>query len=218
MADILKKHYSCVKRTVSISNAAVLNSSTDLPKSKMGFSVIGFISNISFEKGIREFIDVAEQLSLKEIPVTSIIAGPFQDSTVESYVRNRLLSLPLVKYIGPVYGQNKVDFYGTIDVLVFPSNNEAEPLTILEALQYGIPTIAFGYGCIPTIIPLGGGLVIEKNDDFTEQTFSLLCNWFNSPELYKSAATIAHNHFIELRNTSADRLNKTIKLIIGSYN
>ena len=57
-------------------------------------------------------------------------------------------------------------YYALMDVLLLPSSSEALPLTILEALQRGIPVIASRAGGVPEIVRDGSnGLLVSPEDE-----------------------------------------------------
>ena len=76
-------------------------------------------------------------------------------------VRERLKHVRVIDYVGPRYGRDKDAFYDSIDVLVFPTQNEAEPLVVHEAIERGVPVIAYGSGAIPEIINSDCGRVVR---------------------------------------------------------
>lgn len=45
------------------------------------------------------------------------------------------------KYFGPVYGSEKENAFRKCDVFILPSRSEGMPVSVLEALSYGIPCI-----------------------------------------------------------------------------
>jgi glycosyltransferase involved in cell wall biosynthesis len=125
---------------------------------------LGYLSNISLEKGIVEFFAVLAELARAGIGYKAEIAGPIATSAQQTF-SSLLASSADATYCGPLYGQAKQDFYGNLDVLLFPSNyaNEAEPLVIHEAIRSGTYVIACERGAIADILANGAGLVIPKS-------------------------------------------------------
>jgi glycosyltransferase involved in cell wall biosynthesis len=112
--------------------------------------VLGYLSAVSFDKGVDRFLDLMAALRAKGSQVTGLIAGPCADQAVKDYVERRVREIGSVKYLGAVYGDDKDAFLSSIDVLIFPSRlNEAQPLVIFEAQAAGAIVAATGQGCVP---------------------------------------------------------------------
>lgn len=154
-------------------------------------SVIGYISNISFEKGIRDFVETVQRVSERHAGLSAIIAGPCMNAEVRNYVEASCALVPGLNYIGPVYGQAKDDFYASIDVLLFPTHyaNEAEPLVIYEAFSKGIPVIALGRGCIPDMINTVGGKSLPVTMPFVDGAVEIMTQWLENPAEYQRQAS-----------------------------
>jgi len=125
---------------------------------------LGYLSNISFEKGIGEFFAVLAELGRLGVAYKAQIAGPIEPSA-QSTFSSLLASSSNTTYCGPVYDDAKRDFYDGLDVLLFPSDypNEAEPLVIHEAIRSGTHVIACDRGAIADILANGAGLVVPKS-------------------------------------------------------
>ena len=136
---------------------------------------LGFLSNITDEKGIFEFFSVLSESGSHGLSLQGLIAGPVDTSVKVNFDRS-LASNPNVKHVGPVYGADKAAFFASVDVLLFPTRypNEAQPVTILEALGHGVPVIAFARGCIESMVPDGAGVVFPYSETFVTQTIAAL--------------------------------------------
>lgn len=67
--------------------------------------------------------------------------------------------------LGWVSGEDKDGILRTAGVNVLPSYNEGLPMSILEAMSYGVPTISTRIAAIPEVIDSGqNGLLIEPGD------------------------------------------------------
>lgn len=172
MAARLEQQYGVLKNNVNVvSNAAFLPTIEPIQASQAdahteaGGTVhrtlrVGFLSNITEEKGIFEFFDVIDSAVKAGFPIKATIAGPV-DSKIAIGFQARLTRQKEVTHIGPVYGEKKQQFYRDIDVLLFPTKykNEAEPVTILEAQQLGVAVLAASRGCIGGMIEGNCGIV-----------------------------------------------------------
>ncbi len=122
---------------------------------------VGFLSNITAEKGIFEFFAALDELDAQGLAYEATVAGPV-DPGIESRFRAALGRAPLARHVGPIYGAAKEKFLAGIDVLLFPTRylNEAEPVTLLEAMQAGVQVVAIDRGCIGGMISPDAGAAV----------------------------------------------------------
>ena len=161
MANGISTTYGIHPRQITIlSNAAFLpdlesevNSRNTSRQSEHSIRV-GFLSNITAEKGIFEFFSTLRQADAAGIHYKAEIAGPVEAS-IKKRFESELAGLPNAKHVGPVYGVEKQRFFQRIDLLLFPTRyqNEAEPVTLHEALQAGATVVAASRGCIGGMLP-----------------------------------------------------------------
>jgi glycosyltransferase involved in cell wall biosynthesis len=125
---------------------------------------LGFLSNITFEKGIVEFFDILAALNRRGIEYRAQIAGPVAPEAQQSF--DRLLQCtPHAHYAGPLYGEDKERFYRQLDIFIFPTRyaNEAEPLVIYEAMRHGVHVMACDRGSIAEMLPDGSGVILPRD-------------------------------------------------------
>jgi len=124
---------------------------------------LGFLSAVSFEKGIGEFFSVLAELKRAGIPYVGRVAGPLNPAIRQQF-ETLLRSSSDVTYLGPIYDQAKTAFYRDLDILLFPTDyaNEAEPLVIHEAMRSGVHVIACDRGAISEMLTHGAGIVCAK--------------------------------------------------------
>jgi len=130
---------------------------------------IGHLANLSFEKGVREFVDVVIALHQSGVVVQAVMAGPYSSPDVAEYVGTQTAKCPFIRSIGPVYGTEKHRFFADLDLFLFPSKyvNEAEPLVLFEAAQQGAFLAGTDRGCMAEQINLFEGFC------FTEATSAI---------------------------------------------
>lgn len=198
MSCRLKARYKAATQVVWVSNAVFFagNGATKLAD-RPGLRTLGFLSNISADKGIFDFLDLVAACEAEGLPLQARIAGPFQDQETENRVRARLEQIPSAEYVGPKYAEAKTAFLNSIDVLVFPTRyvNEAEPLTLHEAMQHKLPVIAYGRGAVPEIININCGMVIDPEGPFVPVALECLKRWLENPDSYKAASSAALQQF-----------------------
>lgn len=110
---------------------------------------IGLLSNLTAEKGLHEFIDLASEAHQRGLPVKLTLAGPIQSEDDRTKVR-KAEGEGLLHWLGPLYGREKEEYFSELDLFVFPTKYrfEAQPTVIYEALAAHVPVIAYRRGCI----------------------------------------------------------------------
>ena len=134
------------------------------------FPCMLFLSNLIPSKGVYVLLDACRILKEKGYTfVCNFIGGETKEITKQIFqdaVKERGLE-HIVKYHGPKYGNEKIEFFINSDIFIFPTfyNNECFPLVLLEAMQYKLPVISTDEGAIPDIIHNGiNGFVCKRND------------------------------------------------------
>ena len=173
MGALLVQQYGIEPSQVHVMSNLALLSQPDLPPQAampVGSSErppvrLGFLSNITAEKGIFEFFEVLGELHARGMQLEATIAGPV-DAAIADRFAAELERARWVRHIGPVYGAAKWEFLNCIDLLLFPTRyvNEAEPVTILEALQAGVQVVAIDKGCIGSMVSPGSGTTVAPAD------------------------------------------------------
>ncbi len=131
--------------------------------------VLGYMANLTLEKGVGTFIDLCCSLRDDGEQFNAVIAGPVAGDGVQEKL-DLFVSLDGFKYAGPVYGDAKEEFLGSIDVFVFPSQyrNEAEPLVLYEAAQYGATVLVTDTGCLADVANALAGHSVLLGSDMAE--------------------------------------------------
>ncbi|HEV3105456.1 MAG TPA: glycosyltransferase family 4 protein [Trinickia sp.] len=215
MATRLKQAYpSSVHETLVLSNAAFFPVAyRQHPRARGTLPLtLGFLSNITREKGIFAFFDVLSALESKGLQFSAIIAGPVADAIADEF-NAALMHHPHARHIGPVSGEEKTKFYQAIDLLVFPSRyeNEAEPLTVIEAIASGVPVIASDKGCIPSTLRNGGGAFVVDDERMVGSITELIIKIGNSPDVYECLSRRAIASVI----ADAPIQNATLSRLVG---
>lgn len=193
MAEQIELNYGITRHRV-LSNAAFFD---PIPlEQKVDCRTLGFLGNLFFEKGIREFVDTFRLACKRNQRLRGLIAGPIMSQEVESYLTSQLNDIQELQYLGPVYGERKRQFLKDIDILVFPSQlEEAEPVTIYEAFQTGSPAIAIRKGCIASMIECGAGVAIDAKIDFAGNADQYLRLLDENDVAYREASAAASAGF-----------------------
>jgi glycosyltransferase involved in cell wall biosynthesis len=131
---------------------------------------VAFLSNLLPEKGADHFLEVAALLQ-KAAPskYRFLLAGGGEPAYVEQLQSHPSLAGAgtRVSFLGPLDTTQKWGLLDSADILVFPSRYplEAQPLTIIEAMAFGVPTFGFRIGGLPDCVVEGvSGRLSEPGD------------------------------------------------------
>lgn len=210
---------SGLKENYNVSRATVLGNTPfvhDVPMAKIRTSLqtIGFLGNITQEKGINLFLETAELAQTQDDSLNVLIAGPVSDQKLRAKIEDFCAADPVHRaWVGPVSGQEKVNFFNRVDVLLFPSlyNNEALPVTIYEALAAGSAILATPKGCIPNQVPDANW--IHPKSNFATKSVEILSAWRSNPEKFAKASLEAFEYFQMKKNSDRNALNELVTAI-----
>jgi glycosyltransferase involved in cell wall biosynthesis len=107
--------------------------------------------------------------------------------------------LGVSEYVSLVRETQKIDyFYGAIDVFCLSSDSEGMPLTLLEALAYGVPVVSTDVGGIGEVLEDGRtGFLVPKGsaEALAARIVELLTNPARAAELAASGRAMVHERF-----------------------
>ncbi|MCM8805062.1 MAG: glycosyltransferase [Candidatus Omnitrophica bacterium] len=132
-------------------------------KIKKDYIVIGSIGNLRRAKGYFNLIKASEIVIKKYKNVKFYIVG-------EGKLKEEILKIIEKKklkdyFVLTGYVENVYDYLKIFDIFVLSSLWEGCPLSLLESMGYGIPSIATNVGDVSYIIENGvDGFIVEKND------------------------------------------------------
>lgn len=147
-----------------------------------------FIARLEYTKGVYIAIDVISKLAEK-FNVKLLIAGSGPElEKVQALIAGRgITNIDAVGYVG---GAKKHDAFVTADALLLPTfHNEGMPISIIEAMLYGLPVISRSVGGIPDWVTEGenGYLIESKQPDDFVQVINLL---LNSPAKFTAMSAV----------------------------
>jgi len=99
------------------------------------------IGRLLKQKGILEFITIADALSKKHPKVNFILAGENDSVHPDAIDLDFVHEQKNIEYVGCL--EDIVPLYESADILLFPSYREGVPRVVLEAASMQIPTVAF---------------------------------------------------------------------------
>jgi len=178
MGDLLSTMYSIQNKNIrEISNIAFFNAGIR-KKSDTKVLVIGHLANLCVAKGIDAFAGLCYELKKRGILFKAFIAGPYADVDSENIVLKLLSELDEVEYLGSVYGADKNRFFQSLDAFIFPSKykNEAEPLVLYEAAQFGVLNIGTQQGCMQEVIGELHGYSTPDRENIVVELADTICS------------------------------------------
>lgn len=172
---------------------------------------LGMLSNLMISKGIDLAIETFETLRHSGRTVCLVLAGPIRCRAARDCVDKALKSYPdSVRYLGPVYGEEKARFFSDIDVFLFPTRYKEESWGIVlnEALAAGAPAITFNRGCTETVVGNRAGLVVPQGGDFVRSAADQIIEWMDNPHAFVTASRAAIEQSIHLSEVGASQLRQ----------
>ena len=103
------------------------------------------------------------------------------------------------EFLGWITGEDKERLFERAGVYCLPSKNEGMPVSVLEAMAHGVPTITTPVGGVPQVIDDGANGYLMPVDD-GDRLSELLCELMDSPDLRMSIGAAG-------RKTIFDRFN-----------
>jgi glycosyltransferase involved in cell wall biosynthesis len=151
MAEQLRARYPDARRFVIAPNPVEIPGAILERSEAAAPFTIGMMANLTFEKGVDDFVAILDRALAAGADVRGVLAGPAVGREVERFVRDKCASLgDRLEWRGPLSGEAKEQFFADIDSFVFPTRyrTEALPLVVAEALVRGVSVIAPARGCI----------------------------------------------------------------------
>jgi len=204
-ADLRTQYGDC--ESISISNAAFMREAILDVETDQQLKSVGFIGNVSEEKGILKFIEVIERLDELGMETNAIIAGPCSTPDVSRRVTAFVRKSPNTRrYLGPVSGDAKAKFFSDADAILFPSDyvNEAQPMVIFEALALGIPVLATKAGYITE--QLKGTHWSIDQDTYIVEVTEQIKSWIEDADSFQKSRHKALTVFSSAKRASEEQL------------
>ncbi|MEI7475084.1 MAG: glycosyltransferase family 4 protein [bacterium] len=121
-----------------------------------------FMGRIGQRKGAYDIIEAAKLLRDQNIKIT--MCGDGEVSQIREIVSQNSLE-NIINVSGWIKGKDVEDAYKNADIFILPSYNEGLPMSILEAMSYGLPIISTNIAGIPEqVIENENGFLITPGD------------------------------------------------------
>jgi N,N'-diacetylbacillosaminyl-diphospho-undecaprenol alpha-1,3-N-acetylgalactosaminyltransferase len=125
--------------------------------------VILYPSRALYEKGVREFYEAAEKVSLLSDKFTFVHLGSPANDSASGFESAQLEEAQDIVYLG--HKKSIYEYINVADVVVLPSYREGTPRAIIEALYFDKFIITSDApGCRETLIDGWNGLLVKARD------------------------------------------------------
>lgn len=137
---------------------------TDARSALRGDVNVLFLGLVGARKGVFDLIPAFAK-ALAVLPkLRLLIGGNGEVETARALARSVGIE-DRVDFLGWVSGDQKAQALRAAHIYVLPSHNEGLPVSILEAMSYGLPVIATRVGGIPELVRAGlDGLIVDAGD------------------------------------------------------
>jgi len=171
-----KEYYKsiCETEVVSLDNAVFPKQTISDSEEKIYITTMGVLSQ---RKGTYDLIEVGAKLKGKiDRKYKFVIAGDGEIEKVKKKIND--LDVDDLFFIpGWISDEKKIEeIYRKSIIYILPSYNEGMPMSILEAMSYGVPIISTDVGSIPSVVEKDNGFIIKPGDidDLENKVMKLL--------------------------------------------
>lgn len=164
-----------------------------------------YVGRLSRVKGIDEMIEAAERMQGKAL--LTIVGDGEERASLEKLIREKNLQ-DRVWLMGGCRPAEVHRYYQECDILVMNSVVEGKPMTILEAMSYGMPVVTTPVGGIPEMVNAG------QSAEFTDGTWVQIVQKVNKIE--ENYCNYAHCAYEESREYDYFYVNECLCRVIMS--
>ena len=186
----------------------------DLPGKKSAADLLNltFLGIIGDRKGIFDLLQVlSADNGFYRNKIRLTVGGNGEISRLQKFIAEHDLQ-DMVKYSGWISGEDKKQLLQSTDIFLLPSHDENLPVSVLEAMSYGIPVITTPVGGIPEVIKdEHNGLLVTPGDPTElDQAMKKL---IASPELRRKMSA---NNLIDIQEFFPEKIMRQLQQIYES--
>jgi glycosyltransferase involved in cell wall biosynthesis len=123
-----------------------------------------FLGLVGRRKGVYDLLR-ALAIALPRAPALRLRIGGNGDIEQAQRLADEFHLADTVEFLGWVTGAQKDSLLANADAYVLPSHNEGLPMSVLEAMSFGLPVITTNVGGIPELLTSGqDGLLVSPGD------------------------------------------------------
>lgn len=156
----------------------------NVPSKKLNIekTILVYLARIEKRKGFFDLMKVMPELVSKFPNIELYVAGQGDVEMAKSLVTENRLEKN-VSILGYINNVKREEILKNAHILVFPSYNEGLPMSLLEAMSYGLVPITTPVGGIPDVVVQNkNGLLVNPGD--TEALKKGIIDLLNAPDKY----------------------------------
>ncbi len=161
-----------------------------------------YLGNLIATKGIEDFIRAGIDLKVNHPNLEFNIVGEIGDKPSEILLESAVRD-GYVTYLGPKFGEEKLNIMRSSDILVFPPRaKEGQPLVLIEAMAVGLAIITTPMGGIPETVGNGKGAILvppQSPNAIAEAIRDLYANPMKMKNLRENARALYEERYTEQR-------------------
>lgn len=162
-----------------IANGIDIPDTISKKRAKDNENIILFLSRVNWKKGLDRLIEAMVYVSKGRLIIAGNDEEGYQKTLEQIAIKNGVSNR--IKFIGPVYNQDKENLLNSASMLVLPSYSENFGIVVLEAMSYGCPVIVTPeVGLADVVAKYGAGLVCEGEPDILGENINRL---LDNPDL-----------------------------------
>jgi glycosyltransferase involved in cell wall biosynthesis len=148
--------YFHARKNVVVNNGVGVNLVERVRPSDAQFEVI-YVGVLNEGKGVKEIIETARLLKLQNVDCGFVLVGDWSSERFKGEVLE-LIDLyelgAMLRFTGPLSGNDKWQAYADADCMFFPSHYEAETfgMVLVEAMAYSLPLVTTRWRGIPKVL------------------------------------------------------------------
>lgn len=191
-ADFFGKEICSPEKLIILYNGVTM---PDYEKTDYTDHNILFLGRLGMRKGIYDLLKAIPKI-VEQIPDAMFYIGGDGDINNCRTIAERENITDHVKFLGWVKGREKEEYLKQCSVFTLPSYHEGMPMSVLEAMSYGLAVVTTNVGGIPQIIDDGiNGIKIKSGDVLSIQ--SNIIELLKNSEYKKRIAQCGHNKVCE---------------------
>lgn len=167
LSESWKKFY---ENNIGLKNVRIIQNIVPLPHKikieKNSKFILLFLGYICKDKGIFDLVECIKEnhAEYRDKLMLYIGGGQYEENQLKILIEDNNLQ-DVITFCGWVSGENKINLLNKADAFILPSYKEALPISIIEAMTYGLPIISTEVGGIPELVEHGtNGLLFIPGD------------------------------------------------------